>query len=151
LNKFFSTIDFGEKANQFLKLCGIKNEPSSLKLAELLVKSSNEFWDSIEKDHKKYLEILQKIAIFFNSIKEPSLIVKMKRASILLAVRKKYSNSNSEKINSFKEVDQYCLASAKKIFINDDTIYQQVFNPLLVLNKLLENFYKVCHLLLSLS
>ncbi|CAI2174465.1 1539_t:CDS:10 [Funneliformis geosporum] len=138
LNDFFSYIDFGEKANKFLQSCGVKNEPSPIEFAELLVKSSQEFWNSIGDNVEKYLTVLRRIAINFNIIaKKQSLIAEMRKAPILLAVRKR--NSNSERINSVnkndfgnEEVDQYCLGSAREIFINDDTVYQQVFNPLSV-------------------
>ncbi|RIA81211.1 hypothetical protein C1645_837362 [Glomus cerebriforme] len=93
LNDFFSYIDFGDKANIFLQSCGVKNEPSSIEFAELLVKSSYELWNSNYSFDIKiinYLNILRRIAIDFEIIasKKSSLIVEMKRKPILLAIRK---------------------------------------------------------------
>ncbi|GES82823.1 hypothetical protein GLOIN_2v1661590 [Rhizophagus clarus] len=134
LNDFFSYIDFGARANKFLQSCGVKDEPSPIEFAELLVKSSHRLWNSIGDNVEKYLNVLRRIAIHFNTIsRNSSLIADMKRAPILLAVKKRRSNSERDStIKMDEEAEHYCLASAKDIFINDDTVYQQVFNPLTV-------------------
>ncbi|RIA91695.1 hypothetical protein C1645_692396 [Glomus cerebriforme] len=145
---FFSYIDFGSKANKFLQACGVKDEPSPIEFAELLVKSSHKLWNSIGDNVEKYLNVLRRIAINFNVISRNSqLIAEMKRAPILLAVKKRGSNSDRDSVNKMEygneEADHYCLASAKDIFINDDTIYHQVFNPLTVPDEdTMESLYK---------
>ncbi|PKC14058.1 hypothetical protein RhiirA5_269102 [Rhizophagus irregularis] len=134
LNDFFSYINFGPRANRFLQSCGVKDEPSPIEFAELLVKSSHKLWNSIGDNVEKYLNVLRRIAVHFNTIsRNSSLIADMKRAPILLAVKKRRSNSERDSmIKMDDEAEHYCLASAKDIFINDDTVYQQVFNPLTV-------------------
>jgi hypothetical protein len=125
LEKFLTNIDFGEKANKFLKCCGVQDEPSVIKLAELLVKSSRELWNSLSSlDDDRYYNILVRIAIEIHKIeyKKPSLFMDMKREPILISIRK---------ICSGERIDQKHLASAKDIFINDDPRYHQVFNPLI--------------------
>jgi hypothetical protein len=140
LDDFFKRIDFGEKANRFLDYCGVRNNPTSIDFAELLVKSSRKLWNSLE-DKDKYLEILKIIANDYHNIANKSqlsqLIKKMKKESFLVAIKKKAIDS--EEIN-------YSLNSAKKIFINDDKIYQEVFNPLIAPeDDSLESLYKVCN------
>ncbi|CAG8475968.1 17554_t:CDS:10 [Funneliformis caledonium] len=119
LNDFFTFIDFEEKANNFLKSCGVITTPRSENIAELLVKSSRKIWnsDSIRRDEKKYLEILNRVAVDYQYeiFNKSSLVKDMKRAPILAA---------------FKLNGVVVLASADKIFINDDTAYQQIFDPL---------------------
>jgi hypothetical protein len=140
LSKFFNRIDFGNKANKFLQSCGVKEELNPINFAELLVKSSEELWKLTTTTHdgiNKYMYFLRKIALDFKILaNKPSLIEKMKTTPILIAVKKKYQDE--EEINESK------LASAKEIFINDDMVYQQVFNPLTAPeDETLENMYRV--------
>ncbi|PKY20927.1 hypothetical protein RhiirB3_524661 [Rhizophagus irregularis] len=135
LREFFTYIDFGEIAKRFLQSCGVKNEPSTIEFAELLVKSSRELWDSPDLD--KYSNILDRIAVHISVIErsKPSLITDMKREPILIGIEKKICNG--------EKVDHKKLASAKEIFINDEQGYQQIFKPLIAPETdLMEKFYK---------
>jgi hypothetical protein len=134
LNNHFTYVDYGEKANKFLQSCGARKRPSSIDIAELLVKSSSEIWNSI-KSNEKYLIILNHIATNYREIvnNKPGLVQSMKKAPILAAVK-----FDGEEAN-------YRLTSAKEIFTNDDIIYQQVFNPLTApIGYNLKVLYKVC-------
>ncbi|PKY20923.1 hypothetical protein RhiirB3_470054 [Rhizophagus irregularis] len=117
LKNFFSCIDFGSKAKIFLQTCGVKNEPAATELAELLVSSSREVYNSLG-NLEKYLDILRKIAFNFSTIDKPSLIAVMKKSPILIGVKKR---SNGIETSS--------LALGKDIFINDNSAYQPVFEP----------------------
>jgi len=131
LKSFFTYIDFGEKANKFLKRCGVGKQPSSIDIAELLVRSSHEIWNSMG-DYENYLTILLRINYDEIVKHKPGLIESMKKAPILAAVTL-----------VGKEV-KYRLALAKEIFINDDTAYQEVFNPLTApINDDLKKLYQV--------
>jgi hypothetical protein len=112
-----------------LQYCGVKNEPSPIDFAELLVESSVELWNSIEG--VEYLNILKSIAFNLATIsKKSNLIAKMKDALILVA------------FDSEKNIQ---LTSANKIFINDDKIYQKIFNLLTAPeDDLLDTLYKAC-------
>jgi hypothetical protein len=152
LKYFFSCVNFGEKANKFLQSCGVKNEPTPVEYAELLVESSEKLWNLFGKDVKKYLFVLKRIAAdfkYYHTIaKNSNLILRMKRKNILLAIKKQYSEEhaiNKRVKNVGKAVNIYSLASAMNIFINDDIIYQQIFNPLTAPEEdSLEMLYKVC-------
>ncbi|CAB4431331.1 unnamed protein product [Rhizophagus irregularis] len=128
LKDHFLQIDFGKKANRFLQSCGVKDEPSSIEYAELLVKSSHELWQLIGVE--KYLNILRKIANGFsnfgNMASKIGLVLQMKKAPILVSITKKNREINSE----MRETNNYRLGTAKEIYINDDKIYQGIFNPL---------------------
>ncbi|RGB34624.1 hypothetical protein C1646_143658 [Rhizophagus diaphanus] len=117
LKNFFSCIDFGSKAKIFLQTCGVKNEPTATELAELLVSSSREVYNSLG-NLEKYLDILRKIAFNFSTIDKPSLIAVMKKSPILIGV-KKHSNG----------IETSSLALGKDIFINDNSAYQPIFEP----------------------
>jgi hypothetical protein len=92
-------------ANKFLQSCGVKNEPSPVDFARLLIKSYK-LRDSINSTEKTeyntqmYLSILKRIAMDFNNILsiEPNLIESMKTKPILVAVKKKPFNSNDDDI-----------------------------------------------------
>ena len=118
-----------------------------MEFVELLVKSSHDLLDSI-RNIDKYLFILRQIAANYDTIsKRSSLILEMKKAPILLAFRMKNSGSG---IGDNRGFNHFVLASAKEIFINDNTVYQQIFNPLVAprIDYLIECLYKVCLLLL---
>lgn len=142
LKDHFLQIDFGKKANRFLQSCGVKDEPSSIEYAELLVKSSHELWQLIGVE--KYLNILRKIANDFNSFgnmtSKLGLVSGMRKEPILVAITKENREINSE----MKETNNSRLGTAKKIYINDDKIYQGIFNPLTAPEEdNLETLYKV--------
>lgn len=127
----------------------MKKKPSPVDLARLLVESSTKIWELIRGEVNIYLNILRVIAIDFkglgNIAKEPSLIARMKGTRILVAIKKERQMllSNSGDGNN-DEIDSFYLSSADKIFINDNKIYQKVFNPFTAPEeKLLESFYKV--------
>ncbi|RGB36391.1 hypothetical protein C1646_758117 [Rhizophagus diaphanus] len=141
LKDLFLQIDFGEKANRFLQSCGVKDEPSSIEYAELLVKSSHELLKLIGIE--KYLNILRKIANGFsnfgNMANKIGLALQMKKAPILVAITKEYREIKFE----MKEPNIYRLGMANRIYINDDKIYQGIFNPLTAPEEdNLEIFYK---------
>lgn len=111
------------------------------------MKSSSELWNSIGDNAEKYLSVLRKIAVDFTYYRTISvnynLVANMKKKPILVAVKKKNSNStDEEKI--------YSLASAKEIYSNDDMLYQEIFNPLTIPEEeVMKTLYNVCYLLLE--
>ncbi|RIA98304.1 hypothetical protein C1645_812855 [Glomus cerebriforme] len=121
LKIFFTCIDFGIKANRFLTTCGVKNEPSPVEHADLLVRLSTEVYNSLASE-EKYLSILRNIAFNLNTIKKArtSLIAEMRKSPILIGIKK--NNNNGP--------DSCCLDLGKKIFVNDNSKYQRVFKPL---------------------
>ncbi len=141
MKSFFTYIDFGEKANKFLKRCGVGKQPSSIDIAELLVRSSREVWNLIG-NYENYLTILLRINYDEIVKHKPGLIESMKEATILAAVT-----------HVGKEA-KYRLALAEEIFIDDDAAYQEVFKPWTAPNHDgLKDLYKVrfllCHILVN--
>lgn len=114
MNNFFTCVDYGKKANRFLAKCGVKDEPFPADFAQLLVDSSYELWNLYKDNVEVYLHILKKIEDGFDSVSiVTNLIEKMMEEDILVAIE----NNNCY------------LTSAKKIYINDDKVYQQIFDP----------------------
>lgn len=102
-----------------MKSCGVKDELTPINFAELLVRSSDKLWklvQTIDNGVDKYMYFLRKIALDFKILADKSsLIEEMKKAPILIAIKKKYQDE--------EEINDSDLASAKDIFINDDMVY----------------------------
>ncbi|CAG8586335.1 13835_t:CDS:10, partial [Racocetra persica] len=121
----FPCVDFGEDANQFLENCGVKKEPSALDLAEYLINSPKKFWSN-PNYRNSYITILGTIAYNYESInkKKPGILDKMKQSPILLGTKKQKEQGNVK-------IDEYKLACAKDILINDNDRYRNMFDPLI--------------------
>ena len=135
MNKFFTYIDFGKEANEFLKRCGVREQPSFGDIAELLVRSSREIWawmNSTDDGCEKYLAVLNQIAIGYREIScNEQLVEKLKAAPILVAM---------------KADTKYTLASANRIFIKDDATYHRDFDLLTApIDDSLKVLYRVCY------
>ncbi|CAJ0904717.1 4399_t:CDS:10 [Entrophospora sp. SA101] len=93
----FNYINFGEKANMFLRNCGVKNEPSPTDLAEFLIKYSHEFLKSLDGNVDKYIDTLHKISFSFEEIKGNSKVLNdLKECQVLLAVKKENNSGKKE-------------------------------------------------------
>ncbi|CAG8483190.1 7662_t:CDS:10, partial [Racocetra fulgida] len=122
----------GDFDHEDWKVLRIKREPSSLDLAEYIVRSSRDFWNRMDED--SYISILGTIAFNYLSIfkEKPALLREMMQSPILLG-RKKYGDS-----------ERYELACANEIFINDNDRYRDMFNALTCqfMDQKMEEFYK---------
>lgn len=165
--ELFLYVNFGNLANSFLRSCGVKDEPTTLELASMLVKDPQRFWD-LCGGGEQYLTVLRQIAGQYTHIRShSSLLHSMKSTPCLVAIKKNKINdnfindqqddtnntSNSKSLendngksasihNKEEEFVQYRLAKASDIFIIDDTMCQQIFSPLSApMEPLLEEFY----------
>ncbi|CAG8625260.1 16108_t:CDS:10 [Gigaspora margarita] len=118
----FPCVDFGKDANKFLENCGVKKEPQVLDLAEYLINSSRKFWSN-PNNRNSYVRILGTIAYNYESInkKKPGTLDKMKQSPILLGTKNQGIEEN---------IDNYKLAYANEILINDNARYRNLFDPL---------------------
>ncbi|CAG8609038.1 5403_t:CDS:10, partial [Paraglomus occultum] len=122
---FFTYVDFGEKANLFLKSCGVHLSPSAEKLAWRLVHSSIESPSRMDKDGEHYKEFLYSIAIGLNTIRQkPKLISAMKQSPMFLGY-KIVSSNGEDKTQSFD------ITTSQRIFISDSDIIQRMFDVLI--------------------
>ncbi|KAF9976136.1 hypothetical protein BGZ73_009111 [Actinomortierella ambigua] len=139
-------VDFGPTANLFLKACGVKDEPSPVELAQLVVRSPSEFLNR-NGGVEKYKAVLRQIASHLNVIKlNKALFEEMKRSPFLLGERRiqddegapAEGSSDSGKGDSASSEDSevgqvvvHCkLAVAKDIYLIDDPVPQRLFQPL---------------------
>jgi Protein of unknown function (DUF3684) len=130
----FVFVDFGINANSFLRSCGAKEEPTTLEIARYLINDPNDFLAKLGSE--KYLNLLMQIASHFDTLHaNQKLFQDMKSSPFLIATQ---SSSNSEGSDGNK----YQLAKASDIYLIDDTVLGQLFNPLgAPMEESLENLY----------
>lgn len=148
--ELFIYVSFGSLSNSFLRSCGVKDEPTTVELAAMIVKDPQRFWD-LSSGGERYLEALRQIAGQFYSIKSNSQLVKdMKTKPFLVGIKRttlSEQQQQQEKQDNGEEVAeeefvQYRLAKASDIFIINDTMAQQIFSPLSApMEPMLEDFY----------
>lgn len=148
--ELFTYVNFGEKANMFLRSCGVKDEPTTTELATMIVKDPARFWN-LSGGGERYLSVLRQIAGQFEQIRSDRyLSQEMKNSPFLVGIKRSRltqqnsaeSSSAAEESNVMDEFVQYQLAKASDIFIIDDTMSQQIFSPLSApMEQLLEEFY----------
>ncbi|KAJ3288068.1 hypothetical protein HDU79_005116 [Rhizoclosmatium sp. JEL0117] len=136
----FTHIDFGETSNAFLRACGVKDEPTPQELAEQLVRNPQAFMNQL--GFAKYLQVLRTIAANYYQLRHNrNLVSEMRNSAFLVGVK----TETSEDENGASQEDEklhYQLASAKEIYIMDDTVLGQIFTPLgCPIETLLEDMY----------
>ncbi|KAG0011532.1 hypothetical protein BGZ80_000622 [Entomortierella chlamydospora] len=161
-----TTVDFGGLANQFLKSCGVKEEPTPIELTQLVIRSPNDFLNR-NGGVENYKSILRQIASQMHVIRtQKALVNEMIRSPFLLGEKRinqdpeeeetssatanagdsgadagKAGSSSDE--NAGQVVVQYKLARASDIYLIDDTVLQQIFTPLSApMESLLETLYE---------
>ncbi|KAK9702383.1 hypothetical protein K7432_011269 [Basidiobolus ranarum] len=147
-----TVIDFGKTANIFLASCGVKEEPSPVELAQLVVRSPHQFLNR-NGGAEKYKAVLRQIASHMHVIRNHKALVQEMIKSPFLLGEKRISDivDGSEQENKDEStssrldhvVVHYKLATAKEIYLIDDTVLQQIFTPLgAPMENLLESFYE---------
>ena len=154
--ELFLYVDFGQLANSFLRSCGVKDEPTTMELASMLVKDPARFWN-LSGGGERYLSVLRQIAGQYYHIRSNRrLLQDMKNTPFLVGIKKSQmaglpeqqqetsrdQNDVDQKEDQEDEFVQYRLAKASEVFIIDDTMAQQIFSPLSApMEPLLEEFY----------
>ena len=116
----FDFIDFGSVANSFLRNCGVKDEPSPIELALQVVQTPEKF---LERGHEVYLSILRQMGAQYPLLKQnQNLIYEMKKSKFLIGL--------AQDETSKTDILIYRLGLANEIYLIDDTVIKQIFNPL---------------------
>jgi hypothetical protein len=131
--ELFDYVDFGPSANTFLKASGVKNEPTPLELARELSQHGPRILG--HSGLEMYMNLLRRIAVHFDLIvaTAPNLVETLKKTSWCVGFQRRDPVSgptNSEKPHEVDVPLEYILARASDIAIIDDTVLQQIFNPL---------------------
>ncbi|KAI9333392.1 hypothetical protein BDR26DRAFT_608068 [Obelidium mucronatum] len=143
----FTHIDFGDTSNAFLRACGVKDEPTPQELAEQLVRNPQSFMNQL--GFGKYLQVLRTIAANYYQLRNNrNLVAEMRNSAFLVGVKTESNDAGSQQQqdeDGFADENEklhYQLASAKEIYIMDDTVLGQIFTPLgCPIETLLEEMY----------
>ena len=157
-SEVFDYVDFGQQANLFLLKCGSKHEPSTLELAQLVVREPARVFTAFQST-ERYLQLLRGLAESWLVLKKDKILVKdMKKAPFLLAYKEMPSNAHKIEQNKRQQADPFDdydddeapgvrtwqLASAGQTVIMDDLISYNLFKGSLLAapwEETLENFY----------
>ncbi|EEP78210.1 predicted protein [Uncinocarpus reesii 1704] len=123
-SNIFDFVDFSAEANLFLLACGSKREPTTVELANMLVKDSAKIVARLQSPDK-YLKLLRGIADNMDQIrKDRNLFKEMKKAGFLLASKElaAKAGSGTDDLNDEEEmpVKEWQLSRAADAVIVDD-------------------------------
>ncbi|KAF9081732.1 hypothetical protein BGX27_004797, partial [Mortierella sp. AM989] len=91
-----TTVDFGSVANQFLKSCGVKEEPTPVELTQLVMRSPHDFLNR-NGGVENYKSILRQIASHMHVIRtQKALVNEMIRSPFLLGEKRINQDSEDE-------------------------------------------------------
>ncbi|KDQ27869.1 hypothetical protein PLEOSDRAFT_50988 [Pleurotus ostreatus PC15] len=126
-SKLFTCVDFGAAANSFLSACGTKREASVEELAQMLLADPRKFYD-LSGGPEHFLNELRNIAVN-NRLLSSMTFTKMKKAPILLGVRRRVKEANEKHQDLDEETwdFQYDLLVPSSIVIVDDSNNYQLF------------------------
>lgn len=157
-SEIFDYVDFGQQANLFLLKCGSKHEPSTLELAQLVVREPARVFTAFQST-ERYLQLLRALAESWPVLRKDKVLVKdMKKAPFLLAYKEMPSSARKVEQNKRQQADPFDdyddeedpgirtwqLASASQTVIMDDLISYSLFKGNLLAapwEETLENFY----------
>lgn len=125
---YFTYVDFGSRANNFLRSCGAKEEPTPHEIARSLVASPRHFLDTMGQE--KFVELLRTVASHFGHLRsDKRLVSQMKAAPWLIGVVASDGEDASEEAGKQTHY-HYKLARAMDIYLVDDPVVNQLFKPL---------------------
>ncbi|WWC89285.1 uncharacterized protein L201_004206 [Kwoniella dendrophila CBS 6074] len=146
----FTFVDFGERANIFLRYCGVKSEPSVKDIAQLLMNEPGKMLEQAGSA-ERYLEQLRLLAANY-SMFDTFTRQAMKSASFLLASQRAPSRKSTKKmLNSLtggsEESDyerEWVLCKASDVSVVDRVTLLQYFGQYILAapeEHILEEFY----------
>ncbi|KAJ3047161.1 hypothetical protein HK097_000176, partial [Rhizophlyctis rosea] len=147
----FTRIDFGPIGNGFLRGAGVKDEPTTPELAAQLVRQPRVFLESMGVEG--YLGMLRRIAAEFGMLRSRhrGVVEEMKRAEWVLGQKGVQVQDEetddaatvSEKEGSSTKEKEMHLARPDQVYLIDDTVSGQLFEPLSapIGDKMLEELY----------
>ncbi len=111
----FQTIDYGP-GNPFLKAAGVKDQPSPDEVASMLASTPEQTFNTVGLE--RYLILLRQLAVHASVISQSRVLERLKRARCVVGYRRGNDGVVAE------------LAKPADVVLIDDTVLQQIFNPL---------------------
>lgn len=141
--RLFTFVDFDERANRFLKACGVKTKPDCSDVVHILMKDPKDFLKKAgaEGDPEKYLVELRGIAVGYEGLSEEDK-KRMKTAPIFVGYRTSKSSTDH---SALVVRDEFQLVPASKVLLADDMENRRIFGEFVWLapqDELLEKLYE---------
>ncbi|KAL0072840.1 hypothetical protein AAF712_000603 [Marasmius tenuissimus] len=141
-SKLFVFIDFGQVANSFLNACGVKPQPTTDEVAQILLNDPGNFYQLAGTVENFLMELK---AVAANSrLLSSNTVARMKKTPVLLAFQRKQVSEKAALEDEEHEPVPVGLKTADKIIIADDAIALQLFGDSLFTapqDNTLEDFY----------
>ncbi|KAG1730664.1 uncharacterized protein EDB91DRAFT_1059251, partial [Suillus paluster] len=136
--RLFTFVNFDERANRFLKACGVKAKPDCSDIVNILIKDPKDFLKKAgaEADPEKYLVELRGLAVGYEGLSEDDK-KRMKVAPIFVG----YRTSKSATVSR----DEFQLVRASEVLLADDMENRRIFGEFVWLapqDELLEKLYE---------
>ncbi|KAK6910047.1 hypothetical protein I203_104076 [Kwoniella mangroviensis CBS 8507] len=146
----FTFVDFGDRANIFLRYCGVRSEPSVRDIAQLLMNEPGRMLEQAGSA-ERYLEQLRLLAANWTIFDTPTRTA-MKTAPFLLASQRVPSRKSTKKLlnswtggNEDTEYErEWVLCKAADVSVVDSVTMLQYFGQYILAapeEHILENFY----------
>ncbi|KAG8886946.1 hypothetical protein FRB99_004337, partial [Tulasnella sp. 403] len=147
--KLFTFVDYGDRANNFLRACGVRNEPGVQEVAGMMVKDPKRFLE-LAGGTGGYRDQLRQIAMYQSL--PSSLLSTMKQTPFLLASRKVRKSSkgpstmsNSDDLEEGEYEVVFDLLKPSQVVILDDATASSLFSDVIFgapEDEILEAFYQ---------
>ncbi|KAI9197496.1 uncharacterized protein BJ171DRAFT_519741 [Polychytrium aggregatum] len=137
----FVFVDFGTQSNAFLRACGVKDQPTPLELAQQLARSPEKFLE--KTGFEDYLAMLRQLAAHYPTLKQNRTLVRdMKSSAFLIGVVNDGQATDETGEYGSSDKLRYKLTRAGDVYLIDDTVLGQIFNPLSApMEAILEDMY----------
>ncbi|KIJ66621.1 hypothetical protein HYDPIDRAFT_26953 [Hydnomerulius pinastri MD-312] len=132
-SRFFTFVDFGARANSFLRKCGTRDLPGCDDIAECIMRNPQEFLEGCG-GHKSYIGELRVIArAYLDSSLSEAVRERIKESPMFLGFRSEHEGAKSSQLHRSKEIYIVDDVESYKAFIQHLCVSPQ--------EDLLEKFY----------
>ncbi|KIJ13860.1 hypothetical protein PAXINDRAFT_100530 [Paxillus involutus ATCC 200175] len=145
--EIFTFVNYGEIANDFLRMCRAKPNPDCSDIVEAMIKDPQGYLEKIETQgvgtpaYKKYLDDLRQVAAGYHSFSK-DLREQMSKTPMFIALTKKARTPGSVPGG---EPAEYALKCAQEVLVADDLDSHRLFGELIFVapkEEVFEKFYR---------
>ncbi|KIJ09987.1 hypothetical protein PAXINDRAFT_16963 [Paxillus involutus ATCC 200175] len=145
--EIFTFVNYGEIANDFLRMCRAKPNPDCSDIVEAIIKDPRGYLQKIEAQeagtqaYNKYLDDLRQIASGHHNLSR-DLRERMENTAMFISLRGRARSPGSARS---EEPTEYALRCAREVLIADDLDSHRLFGELIFVapkEEVFENFYR---------
>ena len=126
-NEIFDFVDYGSQANHLLRSIGVRDYPSTVQIATMLVNDTATVWKQCA-DELRYQKVLLQLARNFDDIKKDrALFQKLRQSRFLLAYKYVLLGNKQDEADEANLIIHTSLQRASDVVIVDDIIAFNLF------------------------